>query len=575
MIPKVSGGTLMKTKIVSVFSFFLIILLISSLTPLAFANDVGTIVTSIAVSGNKEVPTRDILAVINATKVGEPLDEQKLMQDMQAITDMGYFSYVEVEPNFYLGGIRVTFKVQENQIVSGVHVDLDTDQIPKEAIIDKMNIPIGKVFDASILSPERIQEILDQVTEEYGVFLQPMEVSIGADNVFRISFRTNKIVGIEVTGLNKTKEHVVRRYVTIKEGDVLKSSELEKIYGKLYNTGYFDSVMISFEPTENVFEQIMVIDVTERKSGQVLGGLGYSSLDGIVGYLQYQEDNLLGYGQQISTRVELGRNKKMFGLSFYEPYLGSSATSLGLEATLSKSKVDVTGDNVVENNRKGINLTIGRPLTEYLRLSLTGTIDNNLETVSATNVTTDWKTRSLGFILSYDDANHFLFPSKGQRISLLGEFGGKALGGNYSYQKYELDVAKYLSIDKAGKHVLAAHIQGGVIKTPDAKLPENMKYYVGGPDSVRGYRFGVFQGNSRVLGNLEYRYLISDSIQLVAFADVGQIADSGVALEDLKFGFGPGIRINTPIGPIRLDYGFAREEGKWQSQFHFSLGQAF
>lgn len=86
-----------------------------------------------------------------------------------------------------------------------------------------------------------------------------------------------------------------------------------------------------------------------------------------------------------------------------------------------------------------------------------------------------------------------------------------------------------------------------------------MKYFLGGPDTVRGYRWGAFQGNSLLLANVEYRYLISDAIQLVGFADLGEIADEGVKADNLKFGFGPGIRINTPIGPIRLDFGFSRE----------------
>ncbi|HOP54184.1 MAG TPA: BamA/TamA family outer membrane protein [Bacillota bacterium] len=559
----------------SMLCFMLMMLILSLQAPLAAGSDVAAIVTSIGVSGNREVSTSEILAVIKATQVGEPLDEQKLMQDMQAITEMGYFSLVEVEPSFYLGGMRVVFKVHENPVISGVEVELDTDEVPEEALLEAMNIPIGKIFNANILTPERMQEVIDEIVVKYGLFLQPTEVNIDEDNVFKISFKTNRIADVKVTGLDKTKEHVVRRYVNIKAGDALKSTELEKLYGKLYNTGYFDSVNIYFEPTDNPLEPIMVIDVTERKSGEVIGGLGYSSLDGVVGYLQYQEDNFLGYGQQVATRLELGRNKRMFGLSFYEPFLGSSATSLGLEATISHSKTELGENLFVENNRKGINLSIGRPLTEYLRLSLTGTIDNNLETLSQTNQTTDWKTRSVGFILSYDNANHFLFPSKGQRVSLTGDFGGKIIGGNYTYQKYELDVAKYIGLDKEGKHVLALHAQGGVIKTPDARLPEHMKYFLGGPDTVRGYRWGAFQGNSLLLANVEYRYLISDAIQLVGFADLGEIADEGVKADNLKFGFGPGIRINTPIGPIRLDFGFSRENGKWQSQFHFSLGQAF
>lgn len=566
----------MARKRTSVMVIAVLILLLSVLlSSVVFAEDTGAIVTSITVSGNKEIDAALILEQVKATKVGEPLDEDKLMEDMKAITDMGYFSFIEVEPKFYLGGIRVNFKLEENPVIQGVKVDLDVDEIPNSEIIKRLNIPVGEVFNINSISHNKIQELIESISDDYGIYIEPADVFVDEKNVFQISFITIKIGGVKVTGLEKTKENVVRRYVTIKDGDVPKRSELEKIYGKLYNTGYFDSVNIFFEPTDNPKEQTMVIDLKERKSGQLLGGLGYSSVDGILGYVQYQEDNFLGYGQKLSSRVELGKQKTMFGVSFYEPFLGSSLTSFGIDATLTKSKLDNVDGSYVKNDRKGLTLTVGRPLGEYLRLSVNGTIDNNLEEVSSTNTTTDWKTRSIGFILSYDDANHYLFPSKGQRVRLLTEFGGKVLGGNYSYQKYDIDTAKYMKFDKAGKHVLAAHLQGGIINTADTKLPENMKYYLGGSDTVRGYSYGEQDGNSRIVGNLEYRYLIMDNIQLVFFADAGQITDNGVDLKKLKTGFGPGIRINTPIGPIRLDYGFAKDEGKWKSQFYFSLGQAF
>ena len=147
----------------SMLCFMLMILILSLQAPLAAGSDVAAIVTSIGVSGNREVSTSEILAVIKATQVGEPLDEQKLMQDMQAITEMGYFSLVEVEPSFYLGGMRVVFKVHENPVISGVEVELDTDEVPEEALLEAMNIPIGKIFNANILTPERMQEVIDEI----------------------------------------------------------------------------------------------------------------------------------------------------------------------------------------------------------------------------------------------------------------------------------------------------------------------------------------------------------------------------------------------------------------------------
>lgn len=565
-----------KPSVMAVVAFVLLMLLSS----LVYAE--GAIVTSITVSGNQEISASEILAVVKATKVGEPLDENHLMEDMNAITDLGYFSLVEVEPKFYLGGMRVNFKVEENPIVKGVEVSLDIDEIPVSEIEKRLNIPVGEVFNIQRLSPESMQELVEGIATDYGIFVEPTDAYIDNNAVFKISFVTSRISDIKVTGLEKTKEQVVTRYVNIKPGDIPRRNELEKIYGKLYNTGYFDSVNIFFEPTDKPLEQTMVIDVKERKTGQILSGLGYSSVDGIVGYLQYQEDNLLGYGQKLSSKVELGRKKRMIGLSFYEPFLGTSSTSLGLDFNYTKSRFEYSDTNFVEEDRKGFTLSVGRPITEYTRLTVNGTIDNNLEKVSATNTVSDWKTRSLGFILSYDDANHFLFPSKGQRVRLLTEFGGKVLGGNYAFQKYDADFAKYVKLDKKGKHVLAGHVGVGVITTPDEKLPENMKYYLGGPDTVRSYKFGsfdedrsLFEGNRRFVSNLEYRYLITDQIQLVLFADAGQIFDNGFKNENFKTGFGPGIRLNTPIGPIRLDYGFGKDGGKWRSAFHFSLGQAF
>lgn len=566
------GGRLMTRRENAVMIVFTIILLIA-LSWVGSAE--GAVVTSITVSGNQEIESAAVLEVIKATKVGEPLDDDKLMEDMKAISEMGFFSFVEVEPKFYLGGIRVNFKLEENPVINGVNVDIDVSDIPADEIVKRLDIPVGEILNINKITPETIQALIESIANDYGIYIEPADVYVDDNGIFQMHFVTIKLSGVKVTGLEKTKENVVLRYVTLKKGDVPKKDELEKIYGKLYNTGYFDSVNIFFEPTDKPMEQTMVIDVKERKSGQILGGLGYSSVDGIVGYLQYQEDNFLGYGQKLSSKVELGKQKRLLGLSFYEPFLGSSLTSFGVDLNYIKQRIDNADHTYVEDDRKGFTLTIGRPVGEYLRLSLNGTLDNNLEKVSATNTVTDWKTRSLGFILSYDDANHYLYPSKGHRIRLLTEFGGKVLGGNYSYQKYDFDMSKYVKLDKAGKHVLAGHIQCGVVTTPDAKLPENMKYYIGGSNTVRGYKFGILDGKRSMVSNLEYRYLISEQIQLVLFADAGQIWDNGFSMSNFKTGFGPGVRINTPIGPIRLDYGFSKEEGKWQSQFYFSLGQAF
>ena len=109
--------------------------------------------------------------------------------------------------------------------------------------------------------------------------------------------------------------------------------------------------------------------------------------------------------------------------------------------------------------------------------------------------------------------------------------------------------------------------------TSVGQVPIHEQYEVGGSETVRGYGYREFTGTGMVYGNVEYRYRVNDTVQAVAFADVGDAWTDGklIKLSDLKTGLGVGVRIMTPIGVIRLDYGMGREGG----HTYFSLGQTF
>ena len=185
---------------------------------------------------------------------------------------------------------------------------------------------------------------------------------------------------------------------------------------------------------------------------------------------------------------------------------------------------------------------------------------------------------SLGFI--YDDRDNYFVPTQGKRFSLSATQGLPVISGDFNYTQFNLDARKYWPVmfGKA-EHTIAVRFLGGLQTGDD--VPESDLLSVGGDTVLRGFEGGQFRGTKMLAATLEYRVPVQKYVSVVAFGEVGDawggtsnavFSDPGRSFK-LRTTYGLGIRLNTPLGPLRLDYGMGNGEDK--GRFSFGFGASF
>lgn len=269
-----------------------------------------------------------------------------------------------------------------------------------------------------------------------------------------------------------------------------------------------------------------------------------------------------------------------YSLNFQEPWLMNTPTSfdIGLYNKTSDSSDSTKGD--YEEHRQGGSISFGHALSEewYGKGSLK--LESSTLNWKSTDYQIDGKQKplvdesnnlhSLTLKVSRDTTNQPFNPTTGAIDTLELEYAGRALGGDVNFTKYNLDLRRFYPGFK-NNQAWALRLKTGI---GDGNLPELEKYRIGGAETLRGYKSGTFSGNDMLLLNLEYRFPIADKFTGVLFADSGNTWNSldEVNLGEMHYSLGAGVRMNTPIGQVRLDYGFD-EEGAGMP--HFSIGQTF
>jgi outer membrane protein insertion porin family len=578
-------------------------------------------IAKITISGNVNITTGAIMALVSQ-KVGDPYDLATADKDREAIKNMGYFNGdIGLNPTQDpIGGVDVTYTVVENPVVKTISFTANTPSgeptIPSSKLKSLMDTHEGLVLNTNTLVRD-LDKLFNRQTGYARAQGYIIDVSsdINIDplkGALTIPLIEAHIDGIQIKGNKKTKTVVLTRELHSKSGDVLDERKLQKDLTRIYNTGLFDQVGPFEEIPTDVGKVTISIPVVEKRSGQVSVGIGYSSLAKLVGRAELAENNFRGMGERVSLQWEVGgvSSASSTELSFFEPYLDKRHTSLSVDvfnkAVYRFSSGTFGGsvgtDNTYIEQRRGGTLGLNRPLSETFNAG----ISFRAEDVRANNVQlppSDLFLRQVGSVIAVgingtqNTRDVDLSPASGGLNSFSAEIGttdtstinnipGELKPGRYSFVKTGIDLRRYISLQgprKLGdyrepKKVFAVRL---LLGATNRDTPFFEQYFIGGADSLRGTDTSRYWGNKLALFQSEVRIPLGkdNNIQGVIFSDMGDAWGSLYTTSQLaqhsKFtltsDFGLGVRLVTPVGPIRLDYAFGQGGGRTQ----FSIGQSF
>ena len=434
---------------------------------------------------------------------------------------------------------------------------------------------------------DNITLILEKYKKD-GYILAKISDLLSEDGVLTLKINEGTLEGYKVKGNKKTREKVILREMRQKPGEVFNANLARRSIQRVNNLGFFEEVNVKWNPGVEPNAIVMELDVKEKRTGTFGLGAGYSSEDGIIGMVSLSDTNLRGTGDAFSIMYEMsGDDEDAHGINFSyrKPWLDSRET-VGIfrfyNRTYEYDDYDVRGHLKEEYMRKytGGEITLGRPVSEFSTnyVTLRHRKDEYVKHVSSGNegdrsgeAGSKWRNDNFGITRSItlehitDTRDNIYNPMTGGKVNLSGEFGG-LLGGDFTFQKYSIDHQRFFKAGHA--QVWALRTKGGV---GFGDISEFNQFRVGGQDTLRGYREAQFRGEKMLLGTLEYRFPLVSKVQGALFTDWGSAWNTGFEPEEFHGSAGFGIALNTPLGPLRFDYGRGSQGGR----LHFSVGGTF
>ncbi len=520
--------------------------------------------------------------------------------------DKGYFetkvSYdLEVDGAESLVSPRIDI-IEGNPIkVAQVSVDiLDASELQGKAqeLIAKLPLREDEAFavDAYQQSESALKEFFyDQgrarveVTRKAQVVLDRHEARV----VYTIEVGPETKFGTTlVEGLKDVDEKLVLRELTYTPGEPFSGRALKDSERNLRQLDLFSLIRIEPQPADSDPRTVAVkITVEEKPPREIMVGIGYETEEGVRGQLRWRHNNWLGGGRKLEVGAKVSQLARELDVNFLQPFFfGPDNRFL---VTFAPQQFTEPGYTLTGTRLRP---KIERKFSDHATGILAYRLDygqlNDVSTATTQSlkkfVREGWLS-GLSAGLLWNTANDPLNPTTGQTLSVWVEQAGRFLGGDFDLYRLQGELKGYYPL--AEKTVLAYKLKTGFVQPTSGtkEVPLFERYYAGGGTSVRGYgrsRLGPLSasddpvgGRSLIEGSVEFRRALWNDIGVVVFIDFGQVSvrSFDLPVDNLKFSAGLGIRYTTPIGPLRLDFGFPfkppANDRPWQ--IHFSVGQSF
>ena len=581
-----------------------------------------TKIDRVVFEGNANVPSRDIAKVVKSKPKGflnllsstaGKLNEDQLEDDTRAIRELYQsrgFADVDVRrPSISRRGekVDITFPISEGrQYHVGKVTYTGAQALPLADVVKPLKVTSGSVY-----SPQAVRADIKAIQDLYGakgyvdlqIAASPAPAGPGVvDLNFRFEEGLQSTVNrVNISGNDKTKPNVIRRELAVYPGDIFNTVRVDSSRQRLMNTKFFSKV--EMYPTETMVpgQKDLNVIVEETRTGNFSFGAGFSSIDNLLGYVEMTQGNFdilnwrkgygpSGGGQKFRVRAQYGTRRKDFVLALTEPYFMDKRLSVGGELFYRDASFT---SSVYDEQRIGFALNVRKPINDFTSMRFEYRLEDTTLDLSENEKDVSLELQDLirraGGLksqisagITHDTRDRVYLPRRGHKIDAQAFVSGGFLGGDVNTYGFSLEGSQYFQLP--WDMILSFEGEVGSVTewSGSDDVPIYDRLYLGGPNSLRGFRFRevgpkdiegeAIGGKSLIRFSTEVTFPIVESVRGAVFFDMGYVNEDSWQFgpKDARFGsggmnsnFGVGLLIELPaIGPVRIDYGIPLQSDK-------------
>ena len=581
------------------------------------------VVKRISFVGNESVLPKDLLKVMKTktsnilsfiTKAGR-LQPAQIEEDRAAIRSLyqnrGFIDAqvldVQTQP-YDDSGVDLIITVREGPEYRVNRVTIEGSQVlPPEQLKAQF-----KMVEGSLYTPKGMADDLKALRDFYGRqgyvdMIAIPEVSPSGLNAVNITYRIDEGVQsyvnlVNIQGNTRTQDRVIRRELAVRPGDVFDTTLVDVSRDRLNNLNYFSKVETVPQNTIIPGRKDLNVIVEEKRTGSFNFGAGFSTIDSLVGFAELQQTNFdilnwpsfVGGGQRFRARVQYGISRKDFVLSLTEPWFLGYKLSVGgeayyREANFLSTVYDQTNYGFAFQARKAILPRLAVRAEYRIEAIDIFNVNDDVGQAIIDSEGTNVKSSILGE-LTYDTRDSLFLTRKGELLTMTGFIAGGFLGGDVQDFGLSLAGTKFFPLPWDMIFLVRGEISFVDTWGGDDFIPVFDRLYLGGANNLRGFDFrdvgpkddngNPIGGNSMSFITTELTFPIITRVRGAVFFDAGFVnADSfDYSWENANADIGIGVRLELPIGPVRVDYGIPIKSDQYNGgtgKFNFNIGYQF
>jgi outer membrane protein insertion porin family len=556
---------------------------------LACAQATAAVVASAEVRGHESLRERDVLAALSL-ETGRALETGRVAAGVDSVlallADLGRpFATVSATWDTAAGDAQVVVVLDEGpRIVLGALEFLEEGGGDRASAVPERALRGSRTTPGSVIVEETLVEDIEALLAAYGRDGRPFAevalprfVEVGEDGrvtgTVTISEGTDTRFGdVVVAGNDVTREYVIVRETGIVVGEPYSDDQLAAVRPRLEKLPYLTAVdepVVAVDPETG--EATVGVTVREGTANRITGVLGLSGgpdgADEITGLVDVSLGNIAGTGRRASASWEQVReNETEISFAYTEPWVLGAPVDVGVEGSQSVRDTFYTTTEA--------DLLVSARMGDRTRLTWSLGAERYVPGAADESTTTSART---AFEASYDGSDSVWNPTRGTRLTAGVEYSAKEYaddGRDESAGTFSVQAEQFLSV--ASRHVLALKAFGQWLESTEEDVPFHELLVLGGARSLRGYREEQFRGNRVAVGTLEYRLLLGRRSRVIAFADLGYwYREGSISAKGTELGYGIGLRGDTRLGTISLDYGLGEGDDLLDGKLHAGLIREF